>query len=149
VNTRTARLRWILYSICGQSTNTLQGFTFDSILHIIRKTALNPAITVPLVLASLYSSKGRELVVNRPRLSEWLKILSIWSVMFSTSKLLDEAVLNNWTNDVYDWKKEIVVVTGGSDGIGAIVVKLLAEKDIKVVILDIQEPKGASELPFV
>lgn len=47
--------------------------------------------------------------------------------------------MNNWTNDTYDWNKEIVVVTGGSDGIGAIVVKLLAERGIKVVVLDVQE----------
>jgi NADPH:quinone reductase-like Zn-dependent oxidoreductase len=84
--------------------------------------------------------------LSRPRLSEFLKVFSLWSVLFSASKLLDEAVLNNWTNDVYDWNKEIVLVTGGSDGIGRIVVELLADKGIKVVILDIQEPKGESEL---
>lgn len=52
---------------------------------------------------------------------------------------LGDKVSNNWASDAYDWKKEIVVVTGGSDGIGAIVVKLLAEKGIKVAVLDVQE----------
>lgn len=33
----------------------------------------------------------------------------------------------------------MVVVTGGSDGIGKIVVKLLAEKGIKVAVLDVQD----------
>ena len=47
--------------------------------------------------------------------------------------------MNNYSNDVYDWKKEVVVVTGGSDGIGAIVVKLLAEREVKVAVLDVQE----------
>lgn len=50
-------------------------------------------------------------------------------------------MLNNWKNDVYEWDKEIVVVTGGSDGIGAIVVGMLAQKGVKVVILDVQTPK--------
>lgn len=45
---------------------------------------------------------------------------------------------NNWTNDVYDWSKELVVVTGGSDGIGKAIVLLLAERDIRVAVLDIQ-----------
>lgn len=35
-------------------------------------------------------------------------------------------------------------MTGGSDGIGANIVKLLAEKGIKIAILDIQEPKYTS-----
>jgi all-trans-retinol dehydrogenase (NAD+) len=61
--------------------------------------------------------------------------------MRSVSKFLDKGVLNNWKNDAYDWDKEIVLVTGGSDGIGAIVVKMLTAKGIKVAILDIQTPK--------
>lgn len=53
---------------------------------------------------------------------------------------LNDAVTNNWKNDAYVWSKEVVVVTGGSDGIGKIVVHLLAEKGIKVAVLDVQEP---------
>jgi all-trans-retinol dehydrogenase (NAD+) len=121
--------------------NDAEGFTFDTVLSIIRKTALNPAITIPLYLASLYTTKGREEAALRPKAAEWLKALSIICAYRSASKFLDKGVLNNWTNDVYDWKKEIVVVTGGSDGIGAKVVQMLAEKDIKVAILDIQKPK--------
>ena len=52
---------------------------------------------------------------------------------------MDDAVTNNWTNDAYVWSREVVVVTGGSDGIGKIVVKLLAERGIKVAVLDVQE----------
>lgn len=58
--------------------------------------------------------------------------------------MLNKGMMNNWKNDVYDWKKEIVVVTGGSDGIGAKIVNLLAERGIKVVVLDIQPPKYIS-----
>jgi all-trans-retinol dehydrogenase (NAD+) len=46
-------------------------------------------------------------------------------------------VLNNWTKDPYDWNKEIVVITGGAGGIGGGVVKCLAERGIKVVVLDV------------
>jgi 3-oxoacyl-ACP reductase-like protein len=72
-------------------------------------------------------------------------VLSILSVIRSISKFLDKGVLNNWTNDVYDWKKEVVVVTGGSDGIGALVVQSLAKRSIRVVVLDIQKPKYEGE----
>jgi NADPH:quinone reductase-like Zn-dependent oxidoreductase len=54
------------------------------------------------------------------------------------NRWLDDKVANNWTSDEYVWSKEVVVVTGGSDGIGGIVVRLLAERGIKVVVLDVQ-----------
>jgi 3-oxoacyl-ACP reductase-like protein len=60
-------------------------------------------------------------------------------------RFLDEGVGNNWQNDAYNWNKEIVVVTGGSDGIGAKIVAMFAERGIKVVVLDIQEPKYIGE----
>jgi all-trans-retinol dehydrogenase (NAD+) len=53
------------------------------------------------------------------------------------SGYLDQQVLNNWTTDEYDWKKEIILITGGAGGIGGQVVKLLAEKGTKVVVLDV------------
>jgi len=118
-----------------------EGFKFDNVLTIITKTALNPVFTVPLYLASLYTARGRDYVAQRPQAAEWIKVLSSLSVLRSASKFLDKGVLNNWKNDSYDWEKEIVLVTGGSDGIGAIVVKMLAAKGIKVAILDIQTPK--------
>jgi NAD(P)-dependent dehydrogenase (short-subunit alcohol dehydrogenase family) len=58
---------------------------------------------------------------------------------------LDKGVGNNWQNDEYNWNREIVVVTGGSDGIGALIVKLLMERGIKIAVLDIQEPKYTSK----
>lgn len=53
------------------------------------------------------------------------------------SGYFDRGVLDNWTVDKYDWDKEIVLITGGAGGIGGHVVKLLAERGIKVVVLDV------------
>lgn len=69
--------------------------------------------------------------------------LGVWNRI---SNFLNRGAANNWVSDKYDWKKEIVVVTGGSDGIGAITTKLLAEKGIKIAVLDIQKPKYDSKL---
>jgi hypothetical protein len=51
---------------------------------------------------------------------------------------LDDRVANNWVKDTYEWDKEVVVVTGGSDGIGKEVVLLLAERGVRVAVLDVQ-----------
>jgi hypothetical protein len=117
------------------------GFTFDSILSFVNSTALNPWLSLPLYAYSLYTPRGRELAASRPKLASWLKTCAMISALKRVSSFLDMGVTNNWTNDTYDWSKEVVLVTGGSDGIGAIVVQLLAEKGMKVVILDVQPPK--------
>jgi hypothetical protein len=51
---------------------------------------------------------------------------------------LDDRVANNWVKDTYEWDKEVVVVTGGSDGIGKEVVLLLAERGVRVAVMDVQ-----------
>ena len=53
------------------------------------------------------------------------------------SGYFDTGALNNWTKDAYDWDKEIVLITGGAGGIGGNVVRLLAERGIKVVVMDV------------
>jgi hypothetical protein len=61
-------------------------------------------------------------------------------VLNAASDFLSDKVVNNWSGgDVWDWSKEVVVVTGGSDGIGMRVVGLLAERGVKVAVLDVQE----------
>jgi hypothetical protein len=78
---------------------------------------------------------------GRPNVAKIIRTFAIWAVADRLFRFLGKGVMNNWTNDTYDWSREIVVVTGGSDGIGACIVKLLSELKIKVVILDIQQPK--------
>jgi nucleoside-diphosphate-sugar epimerase len=49
--------------------------------------------------------------------------------------------MNNFTRDHYDWRRELVVVTGGSGGLGDLLVRKLAKNSIKVISLDIVPPK--------
>ena len=63
----------------------------------------------------------------------------VLGLLEKVSGWLDNAVSNNFKSDTYVWSQEVVVVTGGSDGIGKIVVQLLAERGVKVAVLDVQE----------
>jgi 3-oxoacyl-ACP reductase-like protein len=47
------------------------------------------------------------------------------------------------------WQKEVAVVTGGSNGIGALIAKGLAAKGVRVAILDIAEPAEDDSKPVV
>jgi hypothetical protein len=121
--------------------NAPTGFTADTLIAFFNRTALNPLFTLPLYLYSLYTPRGRELALRKPDVAKAFRAITALSVARVVSKFLDKGVSNNWSNDTYDWSKEIVLVTGGSDGIGAQVVQLLAERGIKVVVLDIQPLK--------
>jgi NADPH:quinone reductase-like Zn-dependent oxidoreductase len=96
-------------------------------------------LTLPLFLYARYSQQGRFLSAQQERALQVLKYAVALGVLKKTSDWLDDAVTNNWTNDMYDWNKEVVVVTGGSDGIGKVVVRLLAERGVKVAVLDVQD----------
>lgn len=70
-------------------------------------------------------------------------VLVALGFLFRLNTALTRRKLNNYLTDkTWNWETEIVVVTGGSSGIGARIVARLAQKRIKVAILDLNEPSG-------
>ena len=115
-----------------------EGFTADVVFKLIDRTALNPALLLPLVLISRYTKRGENLSILHPTATRRIKTLFYLGLARWLNNLYSRAVLNNWRSDKYDWSKEIVVITGGSSGIGSHIAQLLAERKIKVVVLDVQ-----------
>ena len=115
-----------------------EGFCADVILKLIRATALNPSLLLPLVLLARFTKKGQDLSILHPTVFSRLQSLLYFAVARSLSSWYSDKVRNNWTKDKYDWSKEIVLVTGGAGGIGGSIVKLFEEMDVTVVVLDIQ-----------
>ncbi|MCJ1430822.1 hypothetical protein MMC27_000172 [Xylographa pallens] len=121
-----------------------EGFTADVLQSIIQKTVLNPVLTLPLLLLARYVRKG-EYTVTHALALERLKICVYLGLARWANGFLNRGALNNWTTDSWDWEKELVVITGGSDGIGKVLVQLFATLNAQILILDIQEP--TFELP--
>lgn len=99
-------------------------------------------IGLQLVDLSAISTSGNFLVGLHPativRLMKWG--LAAWATV-EINSVLNSWAENRWIwrNDKsdWDWPNEVAVVTGGSAGIGACVVKKLVSHGIKVAVLDI------------
>lgn len=88
-------------------------------------------------------------------LSRYLKwALPLWAVV-DLNAALNRLAENRWSwkddKSQWVWDKEVAVVTGGSAGIGACVVKKLVSHGVKVAVLDISPleesfSKGACSL---
>lgn len=85
------------------------------------------------MLLARFNTKGNYSTAHRR-----LDMLFWLSVGRWASSWVSDKVRNNWVDDDYDWAKEIVFVTGGAGGIGGAIVKLLEEKGVTVVVLDVQ-----------
>jgi 3-oxoacyl-ACP reductase-like protein len=75
-----------------------------------------------------------------------LTSLAKWAFAISSAHYLSSGLTgfarNNWRladTHRWKWKEEIAVVTGGCSGIGEEIVKALAKKGVKVVIIDVSD----------
>lgn len=71
-------------------------------------------------------------------------MLTLISLLRRANAYLNRRVLDNGVKDQYDWTKEIVLLTGGSNGIGRQTALRLARRGITVVVLDIQPASVAA-----
>jgi all-trans-retinol dehydrogenase (NAD+) len=64
-----------------------------------------------------------------------------WKILSHINSHISQRSLNNYEPDsTWDWSKEVILITGGSNGIGAVMARKFAERDIKVIIWDIEAP---------
>lgn len=113
-----------------------EGLYIDPIVGLTCKTIFHPVLNVLILfLTKLYSEVGSTF---------WGKAAaygSIVGLVLWINDFLSNGSHNNWVTDRdWDWEKEIVVVTGGSGGIGGSVVQQLAADGVRVVVIDIISP---------
>lgn len=118
-------IQWNLEAIAWKSA--LFGLAISSLPHL--SESLPPALSEKL-------SYFLPLIGGRV-----LKVLWGSTVLYHLNGLFSHVALNSWKSKKWEAEKEIVVVTGGSSGIGNLVARGFAERGCKVVILDLNEGK--------
>lgn len=112
---------------------------------MFRCAILAAAYASLLYSSSLSSESPRPLPFSDSSYAALLRILK-WAtalgLLLEVNSILSRWAENRWqwTNDKgsWSWPDEIAVVTGGSKGIGAMVVNKLASHGITVVVLDVE-----------
>ncbi|KAI6380653.1 hypothetical protein MCOR25_001588 [Pyricularia grisea] len=109
-----------------------------------------------------YSPKITDKASTKHRMQSFEKAMNLAGKLpvgsFVVGGLFLTWFLNRWLNDralnngnapsSYDWAREVIVVTGGSNGIGAETVKKLAGRGSQIVVLDVL-PLSYSNVPNV
>ncbi|KAK2812639.1 hypothetical protein FQN50_001285 [Emmonsiellopsis sp. PD_5] len=110
-----------------------EGLYIDPIVSAFRKTILHPLFIVP----ASYLLRSQELDAFK-KLEKPALFLAAASILLWANDYLSAKSRNNWTTDnSWNWKNEIVVVTGGSGGIGGSVAQRLVANGVRVVVVDI------------
>ncbi len=107
-----------------------EGLYIDPIIQWLRQTLLHPLFT----LSCLYLVRGVKLCGAQ----KTVELVAGTSILLWLNDWLSTKSQNNWViDDNWDWNKELVVVTGGSGGIGGGVAQRLAAMGARVIVLDI------------
>ncbi|KAH8597629.1 hypothetical protein B0O99DRAFT_508058 [Bisporella sp. PMI_857] len=120
-----------------------EGLYLDPICSLISWTLLNPILIATFLFVFRQFQRGDLFViVSERRYQEnifyWMKLLGFIGGLFWVNQFLNWAANNNFIRaKPWDSKQELVLITGGSGGIGASVARRLAREGNRVVILDI------------
>lgn len=89
---------------------------------------------VASALASRFDQHAKQLSLPPWKLAYWLGLPYI---AYRFNSYLSYRALNNGITDTFEWQKEIILITGGSNGIGAAAAQQLASKGTRVIVLDV------------
>lgn len=134
-----------------------EGLTLEALFTPVRLLALQPLVTGLGLYSLLHHRQQLQALlppsiyrtVTTPGFINWLKVLLGLGILRKANNYLSQLVLNNFTSDTWKLGEEIVLITGGSSGMGELLVHKLAKSSAKIIILDLvpsQKPLRKSSL---
>jgi len=115
-----------------------EGLTVDLVSRVLKQTALNPWLAIPLSACTAFSVP---ITSDFARVRLLLYFCTILGTTLRVNEWLNKWSMNNWTRSDspdWNWAKEVVVITGGSGGIGASIAQQILARNSRttVVIVD-------------
>ncbi|KFY07133.1 hypothetical protein V492_07414, partial [Pseudogymnoascus sp. VKM F-4246] len=115
----------------------------------IRLATTDFRVQIPLLIAIIYypdrvkSLLSEEVYswITDPRFLLGLKALIGFNITRGANNKLSQYVINNWKRDAkFINDREIVLITGGSSGLGALMAEDFAQRGVKVISMDVNPP---------
>ncbi|KAK7700067.1 hypothetical protein SLS57_012235 [Botryosphaeria dothidea] len=132
----------------SNSFTSRKSLTLETLFAPVRATLLHPLFIGSLTY--LLFMKPELFGTISPLATKKATILSFGclfgiGLVYRLSSWLSQWSLNNFVRDkTWDWSKEIVLITGGSSGIGAEIVSRFAHLKIKTIVLDVVAPDSSA-----
>ncbi|XMA10066.1 hypothetical protein WAI453_002857 [Rhynchosporium graminicola] len=117
----------------------------------IRLAAFDPRATAALLVAAVcYPEKIRSIFpvyfhscISSPGFIRTLKTLLGLGIVRAINRKLSQYGSNNWkSDDTFIKSQEVVLITGGSSGIGELMAYDFAKRGVKVIVMDLRQPKN-------
>lgn len=128
-------------------------FTLSGLLKLLDATVLNPAVSAAFLASAIYAESiplsadssqllqtCSDILQHNSTLVKGVSQALILGLFLRVNRYFSQRALNNGVSAKFDWDKEIIVVTGGSYGIGAATVQRLATRGSTLIVLDVKEP---------
>lgn len=81
--------------------------------------------------------------LQRPFVRQTLAAITAIQLLRGINRYLSKNAQNNWVHTrPWNASKELVLITGGSSGIGKQIMQDLTQLKVKVIIFDIQQPQS-------
>ncbi|KAH7380870.1 hypothetical protein BKA64DRAFT_223004 [Cadophora sp. MPI-SDFR-AT-0126] len=116
----------------------------------IRFALFDPRGSAAILIAAIYyPDKLRSILpayfhpwISSPRFVKTLTALLGLGLVRGLNRKLSQYMANNWQGDAKFIKsQEVVLITGGSSGIGELMAHNFAKRGVKVVVMDLRPPK--------
>src|SRR3954452_25152681 len=109
--------------------------SIDFFLRILALSFFHPSFV--LIFLPFFYSQGYGLTTPE---FFWASLYTSVVCFFWLLGYLSLKSRNGWKTTKTNWDNEVVVVTGGSGGIGGLLAETLAIRNVTVIILDIKPP---------
>jgi len=118
-------------------TNVLDNVDIDMVMKVLTQTAFSPFFTFFVPIFYIFQGYSYTSNVVLAPSAYCAAISAFWALKWFSRLYRNQASLF-FAPPRLDWAEEIVVITGGSSGIGELLANTLAVRNVTVVVLDVK-----------
>lgn len=120
-----------------EPSQVFDDFNVDLVVKVLSHTAFSPFFTFFIPL--FYLSQGEQITSKSViySASHCAAVSAFWFIKWISLLYRNQGNLF-FAPEPLDWSEQIVVITGGSSGIGELLAKTLAVRYVRVIVLDIE-----------